>query len=153
MDPESVIEQELTLLVRRAQKVTLSVGKPIQSVDRATYAILGRIHDNGPQRPGDLADYFSLDASTISRQVAALHAAGLIARQTDTDDRRASRLRLTDHGAAVFDQTRKERQKVLQHILCDWSETDLLAFATLLARFNLGLGQHLGLTANSNADQ
>lgn len=71
------IEQELTLLVRRAQKVHLRGGPTEQVVERAAYGILAWLHDTGPLRSSELAAHFHLDASTISRQVAALEQAGL----------------------------------------------------------------------------
>lgn len=139
----SDIERELTLLVRRAQKVSLRGGKLDRPVDRAAYGILGRLCDAGPQRPSALADHFYLDASTISRQVAALEKAGLIQRVADTEDGRASLLQLTAHGTDVLVATRSERRRVVRELLSSWPPTDLTRFATLLAAFNAGLDHQL----------
>jgi DNA-binding MarR family transcriptional regulator len=137
------IEQELTLLVRRAQKVHLRGGPTEHVVERAAYAILARLHDTGPLRPGALAAHFHLDASTISRQVASLEQAGLITREPDAEDRRACRLRLTGHGRTVLTTTRAERRGVVRELLQSWSPEDLATFASLLAAFNAGLDNHL----------
>lgn len=139
----SVIERELTLLVRRAQKVSLRGGHLERPVDRAAYGILGRLYDAGPQRPGALAEHFYLDASTISRQVAALEQAGLIRRVADAEDGRASLLQLSAHGEGVLVATRNERRRVVQDLLGTWSAADLDKLATLLAAFNAGLDQQL----------
>ena len=137
------IEQELTLLVRRAQKVHLRGGPTEQVVERAAYGILAWLHDTGPLRSSELAAHFHLDASTISRQVAALEQAGLVTREPDADDRRALRLRLTDRGRGVLTTTRAERRGVVRELLRSWSPEDLARFASLLAAFNAGLDEHL----------
>lgn len=137
------IEQELTLLVRRAQKVHLRGGPTEQVVERAAYGILAWLHDTGPLRSSELAAHFHLDASTISRQVAALEQAGLVTREPDADDRRALRLRLTEHGRGVLTTTRAERRGVVRELLRSWSPEDLARFASLLAAFNAGLDEHL----------
>jgi len=137
------IEQELTLLVRRAQKVHLRGAPAAQVVERAAYGILAWLHDTGPLRPGALAAHFHLDASTISRQVASLEQAGLIAREPDAEDRRACRVRLTEHGQKVLTTTRAERRGVVRELLQSWSREDLANFASLLAAFNGGLDNQL----------
>ncbi|MDP3953128.1 MarR family winged helix-turn-helix transcriptional regulator [Microbacterium sp.] len=144
-DPDSVerIEQELTLLVRRAQKVHLRGGPAEHVVERAAYGILAWLHDTGPLRPSALAAHFHLDASTISRQVASLEQAGLITREPDAEDRRACRLRLTEHGQSVLTTTRAERRGVVRELLQSWSPGDLATFGSLLAAFNEGLDHHL----------
>lgn len=137
------IEQELTLLVRRAQKVQLRGGPTEHVVDRAAYGILAWLHDNGPLRPSALAAHFHLDASTISRQVAGLERAGLVAREPDSEDGRACRLRLTERGQDVLLTTRAERRGVVRELLQSWSPQDLAKFASLLAAFNAGLDTHM----------
>ena len=119
-------------------------GVPTEHVvERAAYGILAWLHDAGPLRPSALATHFHLDASTISRQVASLEQAGLIAREPDPEDRRACRLRLTEHGREVLTTTRTERRGVVRTLLESWSPEDLATFASLLAAFNAGLDNHL----------
>ncbi|MDI6912503.1 MarR family transcriptional regulator [Nocardioides sp.] len=146
------IEEELTLLVRRAQKVHLRGGPTEHVVERAAYGILAWLHDTGPLRPGALAAHFHLDASTISRQVASLEQAGLITREPDAEDRRACRLRLTEHGRTVLTATRAERRGVVRELLQSWSPEDLANFAFLLAAFNAGLDDHLSPNPNSREE-
>jgi DNA-binding MarR family transcriptional regulator len=137
------IEQELTLLVRRAQKVHLRGGPTERVVERAAYGILAWLHDTGPLRSSELAAHFHLDASTISRQVASLEQASLVTREPDAEDRRACRLRLTEHGQRVLTTTRAERRGVVRELLRSWSPEDLANFASLLTAFNEGLDNQL----------
>jgi DNA-binding MarR family transcriptional regulator len=140
-DPAAVIERELTLLVRRAQKVSLRGREPGHPVDRAAYAILGRLLDAGAQRPGALAEHFYLDASTISRQVASLEKEHLVERVADRQDGRASLLQLTRQGEMVLVETRAERRQVVEGLVEAWSLRDREAFARLLGRLNVGLDE------------
>jgi DNA-binding MarR family transcriptional regulator len=146
--PVEQIEQQLTLLVRRAQKVPLRGSSAEPVVERAAYGVLTWLYEAGPLRPSAVAAHFHLDASTISRQVAALERAGLVTREPDAEDRRACRLRLTELGQTVLTRTRSERRQVVRDVLKSWSPGDLATFAFLLDAFNAGLDNHL--TADPN---
>jgi DNA-binding MarR family transcriptional regulator len=50
-----------------------------------------------------LAVYAIVEQSTLSRALDALQADGLIVRQTDADDSRATRVSITDAGRAAFE--------------------------------------------------
>jgi DNA-binding MarR family transcriptional regulator len=130
------IEQQLAILLRRVQVIHVSTSSGEVELDRSAYGILGRLADEGPQRIGLLAASFGLDPSTITRQVQALERVALVQRETDPEDRRASILDLTDEGREVFERTRSHRQKRLQEVLDDWSESDRQELARLLTHMN-----------------
>lgn len=134
------IEQELTLLVRRAMKTRVEVpGRPGQTLERSAYAILARLAQDGPSRLTALAHAFELDLSTVSRQVQALQAGGLVARATDPADRRAVLLTLTPLGRQVVQSCRTRRHERLVTVLDAWPAEDREVFGRLLARFNAGM--------------
>lgn len=140
------IERELTLLVRRAQKVHLHTEAAAEPLERAAYGILGVVNDEGPLRAGTLAGRFRLDPSTVSRQAASLVAAGLMVREPDPDDGRACRFALTEHGRDALEATRAARRRVMRQLLGAWRLEDRDAFASLLERFNAGLDSELAST-------
>jgi DNA-binding MarR family transcriptional regulator len=152
-----LIERELTRLVRQGQKVHQHLEGADQPLERAAYSILGALHDQGPSRLGSLAARFHLDASTVSRQVAALERQGLVVREVDPGDRRACRLRLSPEGEKALSHTREERRRLLHDLLEPWTDADRETFAALLQQLNAGLdrqlerpsGTHQGLTAES----
>jgi DNA-binding MarR family transcriptional regulator len=137
------IEQQITVLLRRVQRIHLSTTSGDVNLERSAYGIMCKLADEGPQRLGALATAFGLDPSTITRQVQALEEIGLAARTTDPSDRRASILDLTPHGREVLDQTRTRRRARLQKALENWSESDLTAFGRLLKEFNTSLDRLL----------
>lgn len=135
------IEQQLTMLFRRAQRVHImgSHADTDIELDRSAYAILCRLDDEGPQRLGALATAFGLDPSTITRQVQSLERARLAERSTDTRDRRVSVLALTESGLRAVQATREHRRGQLRDLLADWPEGDVETFGALLERFNASL--------------
>jgi len=140
MDTANVqIEQQLTVLFRRVQRIHLSTGAADVQLERSAYGIMCKLADEGPQRLGALATAFGLDPSTITRQVQALEELGLASRKTDPTDRRASILDLTENGRTILDRTRDHRRQRMQVALADWSESDRVDFGRLLKQFNVSV--------------
>jgi DNA-binding MarR family transcriptional regulator len=137
------IEQQMTVLLRRVQRIHLSTQVGEVALERSAYGIMCKLADEGPQRLGALATAFGLDPSTITRQVQALEEIGLASRETDPADRRASILDLTPNGRDVLEHTREHRREVLRTALADWSEADLTDFGRLLKEFNASLDRLL----------
>ena len=130
------IEQQLTMLLRRTQRIHFTTAAGEVELDRSGYGIMCRLHDEGAQRLSALAQAFGLDPSTITRQVQALEGSGLVRREVDPTDRRASLLDLTEEGRKVLTETREHRRARLQEALDDWSAQDLEDFGRLLEQFN-----------------
>ena len=133
------IEQQMTVLLRRVQRIHVSTSEGDVYLDRSAYGIMCRLADEGPQRLGSFATAFGLDPSTITRQVQALERTGLAARTTDVTDRRASILDLTDEGREVLARTRTYRRQRLREAMADWSEEDKGEIARLLTKLNTSL--------------
>jgi DNA-binding MarR family transcriptional regulator len=138
-DANKQIEQQMTTLLRRVQRIHITTSSGEMDLDRSAYGIMCRLADEGPQRLGSFAAAFGLDPSTITRQVQALEKAGLAARSTDTADRRASILDLTEEGRQVLVRTREHRRQRLEELLRSWPEQDRREFGRLLARFNASI--------------
>jgi DNA-binding MarR family transcriptional regulator len=141
-EPQRRIEQQMTMLFRRAQRVHILGSHAEIDLDRSAYAILCRLDDEGPQRLGAIATTFGLDPSTITRQVQSLERAGLAERSTDPRDRRVSLLALTDTGRHAVQTTRQYRREQLNEILADWPPEELEQFAQILEHFNESLDKH-----------
>jgi DNA-binding MarR family transcriptional regulator len=149
MDPANKqIEQQLTVLLRRVQRIHLTTTVGDVNLERSAYGIMAKLADAGPQRLGALATAFGLDPSTITRQVQALEEIGLAERTTDPTDRRASILDLTAQGREVLEATRTRRRKRLQEALEDWPESDRTDFGRLLKEFNASLDRLLEESPN-----
>lgn len=102
--------------------------------DRAALVLLFPLHRLGPLRQNALAELVHADPSTVSRHVALLVERGLVAREADESDGRASRLVLTDAGCTVLDELRAERVAYLRTVTAGWTDDDLATFTALFDR-------------------
>jgi DNA-binding MarR family transcriptional regulator len=82
----------------------------------------------------DLAICCGLDASTVSRHAKNLEDQGLVARSGDPQDRRASRLELTDAGRSYIAEHMALRARLLGDALAGWPDDDRNDFLRLTQR-------------------
>lgn len=135
-DGTSQIGREIVRFVRGLKSLQAQTAhRSRHGVDPSAYPVLFQLVE-APRRTTELASCLHADISTVSRQVTALVDAGLVERTVDEEDRRATILRLTDAGQAVFTTMRRDRERMLALVLADWPARDVAALATLLGRFN-----------------
>lgn len=118
------------------QQLTPSTASSGDGVEWAAYGLLFQLVNDGSRRSSTLAEAACVDPSTVSRQVAQLVKAGLVERQSDPEDGRASLLVATDRGRAAYAAKQQHRERMFAHLLESWSEADAGALTDLLTRFN-----------------
>ncbi|MGW2251623.1 MarR family winged helix-turn-helix transcriptional regulator [Kitasatospora sp. NPDC001660] len=126
------IQRELTAFARRARHKASQLHPDLSLV---TYSILDLITERGGCRAADVAAYFMLDKSTVSRQVTALEKLGLLRREADPDDQRGQILRATDAGLTLLRDANEQRRLAFTERFTDWSDEDVARFAGYLARY------------------
>ena len=104
-------------------------------VDSATQLVLHAVAIEGPVRTSALASSVQSDLSTVSRQVAALVAEGLLERRADPVDGRACLLALTPAGEAAIAEHERGRAAFFAQVLDGWTDDELRQFSGLLDRF------------------
>ncbi|MGI5163380.1 MarR family winged helix-turn-helix transcriptional regulator [Spirillospora sp. CA-253888] len=124
------IRWELTAFARRARAVAERLHPGLSLV---SYSLLAHIQEKGGCRAADLAAYFMLDKSTVSRQIAALERLGMVEREAEGA---ARILRPTARGREALADATRRRQEAFQDRLDDWSDADLADFAAYLVRYN-----------------
>ncbi|WP_225448683.1 MarR family winged helix-turn-helix transcriptional regulator [Streptacidiphilus sp. P02-A3a] len=134
-DVASVADSVIDLLrtVRRSKARLLAAAG--DDVDSATQVLLRTVAAEGPMRASALAVSAQSDLSTISRQVAAMVTRGLLRRQADPVDGRASLLDVTDAGQALIADHEHARTAFFEQVLRGWSPDELGQFGDLLDRF------------------
>nr|WP_246381142.1 MarR family transcriptional regulator [Micromonospora jinlongensis] len=100
----------------------------------------------------DLADRTRLDASTVSRSVAALVAHGLVERRPDPSDKRATFLAVTPAGRAALADSHRWYGEVLARALADWTPDEVAALSAALGRFTGDIEVALGNNDNDNLE-
>ncbi len=133
------IEQQITVLLRRVQRIHLSTSTGEIDLERSAYGIMCKLADEGPQRLGALASAFGLDPSTITRQVQALEEIGLAAGRPTPPTAVPRSWTSPPSGREVLDQTRATGAPRLQEALSDWPDADRADFGRLLEEFNPSL--------------
>jgi DNA-binding MarR family transcriptional regulator len=119
----------------QARRVLPEVGR----LEKTAFYVLGQLTQEGPLRPSAVAQLIRLDLSTVSRHVASLEAAGLVAREPDPADRRACLLRATERGEQILARLRAGRRERMRAALADWSLDDRRDLVRLLGRLNTAL--------------
>jgi DNA-binding MarR family transcriptional regulator len=117
---------------RRDRRLLAEAGLDL---DPLLLPLLVRIGVWGPAGAVELAAHLGRDHSTVSRQLARLEAAGLLARQPARRDRRLRPARLTERGERSFAALAAARTRLLNGALADWPPADRAAFNGLFRRF------------------
>lgn len=135
-DDVADLERELSVLLRRARAYSGELARTVHpDLEAAAYGLLMHVVDGGA-RATDLAEYFGIDKSTVSRQVRLLEQLGLLRREPDPDDARVLRLVATPEGERRLTAARSARCRRVQERLKGWDPTDVGRLAGLLARYN-----------------
>lgn len=99
-----------------------------QSVGELTlsqWSALVAVESCGRMRIGDLASHEHVSAPTATRLVASLELVGLLRREVDDDDRRASYISLAEPGRQALAELRRKRTVALAARLAALSAADL----------------------------
>jgi DNA-binding MarR family transcriptional regulator len=144
-DPITTIELQLLRLVRHLETLGRKSSLYV-SVDRAGYLALRTLDRLGPVHTNALSEALHLDASTVTRQVAALAAGGLVERRPNPSDGRSSMLSLTGEGRRTMHQVERERQRMLREMLSDWDEGERSDTARILTKLNDSLVEQFAET-------
>lgn len=126
----------------RAQLVVHTRLKAMRREDAVPAYLLIKLSDTDGRRASDLAAEVGADPSTVSRQVAVLVREGLVTRQADPADGRASILVLTESGVQRRDELLARREELFESVTDDWSDADRTIFAGLLRRYVASLENH-----------
>ena len=142
LDPESVraLSEQVIRLQRAfgSMRQQLAATRSIsgEGVEWAAYGLLFQLVNDGPRRSSALAEAACVDPSTVSRQVAQLVKAGLVERQSDPEDGRASLLVATEKGRAAYAAKQEHRARMFEHVLDGWTPQDVDDLGRLLTQFN-----------------
>jgi DNA-binding MarR family transcriptional regulator len=139
-DTIGVIELELLKLVRQLETFGRRSSLYLH-IDRAGYLALRTIADLGPLSTKALASALNLDASTVTRQIAALESGGYVDRRPDPNDRRSSTILLTTEGRRMMDGVQQERRQGIEALVEAWDERERTVLGRVLHKLNASLLQ------------
>ncbi|MGY4643566.1 MarR family winged helix-turn-helix transcriptional regulator [Cellulomonas sp. URHB0016] len=152
-DPVQDVELQIALLLRLADRSRRRTPRLDGTLERSAYLALRQLAAHGPCGINEIADHLRLDASTVTRQVLAMEAAGHVTRERDDHDGRRAVVTMTGAGAEALASTRQARAEVYDDLLSDWSPDDRQLLADLLTRLNADMDTRIGrpLTGSTTA--
>ncbi|GGZ31105.1 transcriptional regulator [Streptomyces inusitatus] len=131
------LERELAVFHRRARASAGEMARQLHpDLEAAAYGLLVRLEESGSLRATDLAGYFGVGKATMSRQLRALEELGLVVREPDPADGRASLVRLTEEGLTRFRRVRDVRRERYVAKLAGWDRAEISELARLLHQLN-----------------
>ena len=92
----------------------------------------------------ELADFATIDRTTLTRTVDRMQGAGWIARLADEADARITRLALTTTGRRMFERIWPEVQRLNNLALAGLSSAQIESLRRILARMRTNLDEYVG---------
>jgi DNA-binding MarR family transcriptional regulator len=105
----------------------------------AAGAVLRRVVDDGPVRPGVLAQRARMHPPALTRQLNSLEADGCIERVPAPSDGRGALVRATRRGRSLVQRLEDADQQIMDEQLRSWSAGDLARLVDLLDRLVVDL--------------
>jgi DNA-binding MarR family transcriptional regulator len=134
-DQVGAVEAAITDLFRLAGSRRLHRARQERSgTARSGWEFLRRVDDLGPIRVSQLAGLLDLSLPVTSRALQRLQDDGLVARQPDPRDGRASRFVATERGRRARESIQAAMHDELSTVLSSWPEADRTLLADLLPR-------------------
>lgn len=134
------LEREVGILLRRIKRV---IGERATAVhpelQPSSYLMLSWIADNGPIRPSALVCEFNVDKGAISRTVQHLTDLGLLDREPDPADGRATLVSASADARRRLAKIEEQRQQWFTDRLKGWTVAEIHQLAEDLGRYNKAL--------------
>ena len=138
---------EVFLGLLRVQKLLVAAKQTAprlaDGVDVTAYPVLFVVAGAGTVRISELATTLHNDVSTVSRQVSALVAGGLLEKSADPSDGRAWVVSLTAHGREAVTRIQASRATWFQGLLTDWDGPAAADFVSRLRELGDALDANL----------
>jgi DNA-binding MarR family transcriptional regulator len=142
-EPDARLLTEAITRLRRALRSSIRTDYPWETLPMAQVELLQVLGEHSPARISDLAARRRLAPSTVSGLIGQMITAGLVARDVDPADRRASVVTLTDAGReklAAWTTAHERRMDTALAALHDSERTAIVNALPALFR----LAEHLG---------
>jgi DNA-binding MarR family transcriptional regulator len=138
--------EPLTEAMLTASRVLVAVSaRSLHEVeDRVTlpqFRALVVLASRGPMRLTGLSEYLAVNPSTAMRMAERLHAAGMIGRGANPDNRRESILSLTEAGSEVVEQVTARRREEIAAIVARMPRAHQAGLVEALKAFNAASGE------------
>ena len=121
-----------------------SVARKLRETDQETLGpwditpaqlrALRALKRHGMMRLSELSDHLHIAPRSVTEVVDALESRGLVRRQADLGDRRATLVELTEHGVSTLDAIRAARESEAERTFDRLSQADRVQLARILRK-------------------
>lgn len=134
------LEREVGVLLRRIKRVIAERAAQVHpELQPSSYLMLGWIADNGPVRATALVEEFNVDKGAVSRTMQHLCELGLLDREPDPADGRATLVSASAEAQHRLDAVEARRKEFFTERLKGWTVAELTDLGDGLARYNSAL--------------
>ncbi|PZH16298.1 MarR family transcriptional regulator [Streptomyces sp. NTH33] len=141
--PDARLLTEAVTRLRRALRASIRTDYPWETLPMAQVELLQVLGEHSPARISDLAARQRLAPSTVSGLIGQMITTGLVAREVDPADRRASVVTLTDAGRDQLTAWTTAHERRMDAALAALDDTERSAIALALPAL-FQLAEHLG---------
>jgi DNA-binding MarR family transcriptional regulator len=133
---EQQLHEQLLRIWYRHTAAAALLTESDSALDPVAQLLLRMVIGQGPVRSSELAEQVGLSRPAVSRRVASLESAGLVASVRDPQDGRASLLSATDDGRARIDAITHSGAATVKDLVGDFTTDEIDTLTRLLKRFN-----------------
>lgn len=131
------LEHQIGMLLRRIRRGLADRAAQVHpDLSGTSFTLLATLTEFGPRRASDLSGLFALDKGAVSRIVHQLVDLGLVSREPDPEDGRASLLSATPLARQRMDLLTDGRREEFGAALAGWDPEEIAALAHGLDRLN-----------------
>ncbi|MGM0924258.1 MAG: MarR family winged helix-turn-helix transcriptional regulator [Bacillota bacterium] len=126
--------------MKASKAVVENIQKDIEShkINNENFMILELLYSKGPHPVQKISEIFSIPSGSITYVVDKLEKKGLVERQPNPNDRRASNVVLTEEGKALFDEIFPKHVAAISQNLSFISNDEKEQLIDLLRRIGMG---------------
>lgn len=117
--------QKFRVIMRTAQRHSAWIGKQC-GVNGAQLWVMQELYETPGIRIGEIANRLAIHQTTASNLLDVLNKRGYIIKSQDPDDKRATRLALSDAGMTLLERAPKPARGLLQQALLQLNPSQLL---------------------------
>ena len=141
-DEQSQLDLRLIRVwLKASQAITENTLKDIEShnLSRENFMILELLYSKGPHPVQKISETFSIPSGSITYVVDKLEKKGLVERQPNPNDRRASNVVITEEGRALFDEIFPKHVATISENVSFITNEEKEQLITLLKKIGLGV--------------
>lgn len=137
-DTASRLSTDLVGLIKLFSSIKAHVPRIHEGIEPSAYPVLFNLVDE-PRRVSSLATCVHSDVSTVSRQVTALVAHGLVDKVPDAQDGRVAMVSLSPLGTELVERLKEGRGRWFQRLLEDWEPADAEQLIALMEKLTASI--------------